>query len=105
MVRSRLLIFFKQNRFITSKRSELYGWIDFLTNCGGSLGLFMGVSLLSIVEIFYYCTVRLCCKLNEIRQKKYKSTAKELNSISCHIIDEEIDIMTKKLPKIVKLKN
>lgn len=92
MVRSRLLIFFKENRFITSKRSELYGWIDFLTNCGGSLGLFMGVSLLSIVEIFYYCTLRLCCKLNEIRQKKYNSSpTQELSDISG----------AKKLPQII----
>lgn len=44
---------------MTSKRSELYGPTDFLANCGGLLGLFMGVSLLSIVEIVYYLTIRL----------------------------------------------
>lgn len=70
MVKAHLQIFFKENRFITSKRSELYGWTDFLANCGGSLGLFMGVSLLSIVEIIYFCTLRLCCKLNEVRMAK-----------------------------------
>lgn len=43
---------------MTSKRSELYGLTDFLANCGGLLGLCMGVSLLSLVELCYFCTVR-----------------------------------------------
>lgn len=54
-----LRIFFKETQFITSKRSELYGLTDFIANCGGLLGLFIGVSTLSIVEIFYYLTIRL----------------------------------------------
>lgn len=37
---SHLTIFFKESQFITSKRSELYGLIDFLANCGGLLGKF-----------------------------------------------------------------
>uniref|UniRef100_A0A182PJH0 Pickpocket n=1 Tax=Anopheles epiroticus TaxID=199890 RepID=A0A182PJH0_9DIPT len=53
-----LSIFFKESYFITSKRSELYGWVDFLANCGGLLGLFMGVSILSLLEICYYITIR-----------------------------------------------
>ena len=32
---------FRDYYFIESKRSELYGWIDFMANCGGLLGLFM----------------------------------------------------------------
>lgn len=55
---ARLYIYFKEAQFITSKRSELYGTTDFLANCGGLLGLFMGVSLLSLVEIFYYLVIR-----------------------------------------------
>lgn len=64
---ARLSIFFKENQFITSKRSELYGPTDFLANCGGLLGLFMGVSLLSIVEIIYFCTLRFCCSIRRKR--------------------------------------
>ncbi|XP_037814491.1 pickpocket protein 28 [Lucilia sericata] len=69
--RSRLSIFFKEAQFLTSKRSELYGTTDFLANCGGLLGLFMGVSTLSIVEIIYFCTVRLITNL-KMRRKKRK---------------------------------
>lgn len=67
---ARLSIFFKENQFITSKRSELYGQTDFLANCGGLLGLFMGVSLLSIVEVIYYCTLRLWCNLRARKNRK-----------------------------------
>lgn len=67
---ARLSIFFKEHQFITSKRSELYGQTDFLANCGGLLGLFMGVSLLSIIEFIYYCTLRLGCTLRIRKQGK-----------------------------------
>lgn len=69
---ARLSIFFKEAQFITSKRSELYGPTDFMANCGGLLGLFMGVSLLSIVELVYFCTVRLCGNMMMRRRKTKK---------------------------------
>lgn len=56
---SRLIIFFKEMQFITLKRYELYGPIDFLANCGGLLGLFMGFSMLSFIELLYFCSLRL----------------------------------------------
>lgn len=56
---SRLVIFFKETQFITYKRYELYGPVDFLANCGGLLGLFMGFSLLSFIELVYFCSLRL----------------------------------------------
>lgn len=40
-------------------RSELHSLSEFFSNCGGSLGLFLGVSIFSIIELFYFCTVRL----------------------------------------------
>lgn len=56
---SSLSIYFKENQFISSKRSELYGTTDFLANIGGLLGLFMGISVISFTEIIYFCTIRL----------------------------------------------
>lgn len=55
---ARLGVYYKESQFITSRRSELYGLTDFLANCGGLLGLCMGVSLLSLVELLYFCLVR-----------------------------------------------
>lgn len=38
----------------------MYGLTDFIAYCGGVLGLCLGFSLLSIVEIGYYLTLRVC---------------------------------------------
>lgn len=57
------MLFFKEDQFISLKRAELFGITDFIANVGGLLGLFMGVSLLSIVEIFYFCTIRWIYRL------------------------------------------
>lgn len=65
-------IYFKEDHFIESKRSELYGWINFLSNCGGFLGLLMGGSLLSLVEIFYHCTLKKMCRS---RHRKFDEAA------------------------------
>lgn len=78
---ARLSIFFKEHQFITSKRSELYGLTDFLANCGGLLGLFMGVSCLSIVEIIYYFTLRLGCSLRLRRNRRIKSMRMQKNQV------------------------
>lgn len=82
---ARLAIFFKENQFITSKRSELYGRTDFVANCGGLLGLFMGVSLLSIVEIIYHITLRLCCSLRK------RTTNETNNKISMKPLPADMD--------------
>ncbi|XP_055842010.1 pickpocket protein 28-like [Episyrphus balteatus] len=66
---TKVLVSFKEDQFMASKRSELYGTTDFLANCGGLLGLFMGVSTLSIVELLYFCTVRLFINLRMRRKK------------------------------------
>ncbi|KAL7011565.1 hypothetical protein ACKWTF_014324 [Chironomus riparius] len=42
--------------------------IDFLSYFGGLLGLLAGISVLSIIEIIYWFTTRLCvCKLCQAR--------------------------------------
>ncbi|PSN34460.1 hypothetical protein C0J52_20178 [Blattella germanica] len=56
---SSVAFYYKDNQFVTSHRSELYGPIDFLASCGGLLGLYLGFSFLSLVEIIYFFTMRL----------------------------------------------
>lgn len=74
----RMSISFKDNQFFASHRRELYGRTDFLANCGGLLGLFMGFSLLSIVEVVYYCTLRLACNLYRRRKAKRQLLSRQL---------------------------
>ncbi|XP_040164851.1 pickpocket protein 28-like [Anopheles arabiensis] len=55
---SSLAVYYKEAQFISIKRNQLFGLNDFIANCGGILGLFMGVSLLSIVEMLYFFTMK-----------------------------------------------
>ncbi|XP_063917674.1 pickpocket protein 28-like [Zophobas morio] len=54
-------IYFKDEQIRTLERNELYGTSDLISNLGGLLGLFTGFSLLSIIEILYFCSLRIFC--------------------------------------------
>ncbi|XP_055303176.1 pickpocket protein 28-like [Sitodiplosis mosellana] len=64
-VTSSLFVVFKEHHFISINRTESYTMSDFIASCGGLFGLFMGISLLSVIELIYYFTLRLCCKLRQ----------------------------------------
>ncbi|XP_059608088.1 pickpocket protein 28-like [Phlebotomus argentipes] len=53
-----VMIYFNENKFYAMQRSELFGQTDFISSVGGFLGLFMGISVLSLVELIYFGTVR-----------------------------------------------
>lgn len=64
--RVNVLVLFKDQQYYSASRSELYGkmdFIDFTAACGGILNLFMGISILSILEIVYFATFRLARNL------------------------------------------
>jgi hypothetical protein len=74
-----IYIVFKETKFMTLLRSERYGFIDFISNCGGLMGLFMGISILSIVEIFYYTAAfvnhlifKLCFRNNRVHHLNWQ---------------------------------
>ncbi|XP_031621761.1 pickpocket protein 28-like [Contarinia nasturtii] len=46
-----------------SEKIELYSVSDFLAICGGLLGVFVGVSVLSIIELVYFATLHLFWKI------------------------------------------
>lgn len=65
------------------KRSELFGFTGFMANCGGLLGLFMGISVLSIIEIIYHFTLRLGCSIHLRRNQQSENMgAHEINECS-----------------------
>ena len=83
---SRLRIFFIESKVITTKRSEIYSMNDFLSDCGGILGLFMGVSFVSVIELIYYFTLRLACNrktfnetINPTKTPIDETAGKEMN--------------------------
>ena len=92
---TKLSISFEDPKVTTTERSELYGVNDFMANCGGVLGLFMGVSLLSIIELVYYFTLRLACNLG-CRRK---------SSETANAVVELPDINSNKLNQTKSLEN
>jgi len=50
---------FKDNDFIPLIRKQQFGLVEFLSLCGGLMGLFAGVSALSIIELLYFMTLRV----------------------------------------------
>lgn len=50
-------------------RIELHTTSDFLANCGGLFGLFIGASLLSFIEIIYYSTFQYFSKFIANKEK------------------------------------
>jgi Amiloride-sensitive sodium channel len=50
---------FRESQFVALKRTHLFGKTELLANCGGLLGLFLGFSIMSIVEVIYFFTIRL----------------------------------------------
>ncbi|XP_055846905.1 pickpocket protein 28-like [Episyrphus balteatus] len=65
---TKLKLKFKDDTFNGLKRTELYSLSDFIANCGGLLGLFMGISILSLVELVYFFTLRLSTNLKNRRK-------------------------------------
>jgi Amiloride-sensitive sodium channel len=63
-------IIFRENQFVPLERTRLYGITEFMASCGGILGLFLGFSFMSVLEIIYFCTIRLVCNIRMIVLKR-----------------------------------
>ncbi|XP_014484862.1 PREDICTED: pickpocket protein 28-like [Dinoponera quadriceps] len=55
-------VFFVDSQFTKYVKTELFGFTEFLSSTGGLLGLFLGFSFLSCMEILYFSTMRLWCR-------------------------------------------
>lgn len=73
----RVVISFKNEQYLSLVRSQVYGKTDFIAGCGGILSLFMGISIISIVEIIYSATLRLCCDLRKRNAERKQLEALE----------------------------
>jgi Amiloride-sensitive sodium channel len=51
---SRVSIYIEDSSYDQTERYAVFDSMDFLASCGGFSGLFMGFSILSFIEIFYY---------------------------------------------------
>ncbi|XP_026668491.1 pickpocket protein 28-like [Ceratina calcarata] len=60
-------LFFVGSQFTKYVKDELFGFTEFLSSTGGLLGLFMGFSIISLVEIIYFLTLRLWYRLYKMK--------------------------------------
>lgn len=77
-----LHIYYTQSMFRAQKKEELVGFTEFLANLGGLLGLALGFSALSVIEIFYFITIRPYCqylRLSNKRQELMEKLARKIN--------------------------
>lgn len=51
--------YFGSDEFVAYKRFESYGTVGLLSNIGGLLGLYLGLSALSVIETIYFFTLRV----------------------------------------------
>ncbi|KAH8373199.1 hypothetical protein KR009_002093, partial [Drosophila setifemur] len=66
-----LHFYYMTNIFRSTTKSEMFGFTEFLSNTGGLLGLFMGFSIFSVIEIVYYITVRPYCASRTLKQRHH----------------------------------
>ncbi|KAK5641675.1 hypothetical protein RI129_010222 [Pyrocoelia pectoralis] len=77
---SRLHVYYKDLQFLSSERNELYGYVDFFSNVGGLLGLFIGLSVTSCIEILYFLTLRLVCNIRKYGRHVWSGEPDLINS-------------------------
>jgi acid-sensing ion channel, other len=53
-----MTIYFDDDEFIVLRRYASYEFVNFISHIGGILGLFLGVSILTAVEVFYFFVIR-----------------------------------------------
>ncbi|XP_053977390.1 pickpocket protein 28-like [Hylaeus volcanicus] len=79
-------LFFVESQFTKYVKNELFGFTEFLSSTGGLLGLFMGFSFLSLVEIVYFLTLRICCRI-------YKNNQAARNILQVQPLDQSRNVI------------
>jgi acid-sensing ion channel, other len=59
MERSSMSVYFADDEFLVMRRYASFGTVTLLSNVGGLLGLFLGASVMSFIEVFYFFVIRL----------------------------------------------
>ncbi|XP_061941386.1 pickpocket protein 28-like [Apis cerana] len=67
-------LYFVDSQFTKYIKNEFIGFTEFLSSTGGLLGLCMGFSFLSLVEIVYFATLKLWCRMYKNKHAPHDNT-------------------------------
>ncbi|XP_031622962.1 pickpocket protein 28-like [Contarinia nasturtii] len=84
--RTILSLSFKKRKFLVLRKDEASSITNRLATCGGILGLFMGISLLSLIEMIVYCVVQFAKKLT-VPKKTHLNLRQKRLALQQHYID------------------
>ncbi|XP_037040267.1 pickpocket protein 28 [Bradysia coprophila] len=82
-------IYYEESYFRSFTKEELIGFTEFLSNTGGLLGLFMGFSVVSIIEIIYFVSLRPYCASRRNRNKNDRNIKIVQPSRKVWFVDED----------------
>lgn len=81
---------FGDNEYTALKRYTSYESISFISDVGGLLGLFVGVSFMSVIEVFYFLFIRFTVEfVKHVKQRRSKSVKKGAVDISATLKELE----------------
>ncbi|XP_063697998.1 pickpocket protein 28-like [Culicoides brevitarsis] len=76
---SEIEVHYESSEFLAMRRHLAYSFADFVSQIGGIFGCFLGCSIFSIIEIVYFCTVKMMKGVKA--QNKRKRRRQTRNSI------------------------
>lgn len=86
LVTSEFRVLFKDRDFFPLIRRKQLSNIDYLSYIGGLLGLFAGISVLSIMEIFYFGVIKVVLKIMAHRKRSRTYPVGRIEENSCAIL-------------------
>ena len=67
--------YFDKSSILQYIRQERMTKVDYISQIGGLLGLFMGISFISGIELIYWATVRLTRNMDTGKSKKIQASS------------------------------
>ncbi|CAG0897374.1 unnamed protein product [Darwinula stevensoni] len=76
-----LHVYFEDNSYKLIQESPAYTWVTLVSNLGGSIGLFVGLSLITALELFFFFAevFSFCCFKRRHRIRDRKNSEQQLN--------------------------
>ncbi|BES98474.1 Amiloride-sensitive sodium channel [Nesidiocoris tenuis] len=91
--------YYMEKHFSGTVKGVLFGFTEFLSNTGGLLGLFMGFSVLSGVEILYFLLIRVINLFSKVKGRPNQSSKiNTKNKTDYNFLNEHNQVLENQYP-------